>query len=210
MSTNNTTTDKEEFKELLRSTGREGVEDVIEYLETEGFFTAPASSTKHLCTEGGLVKHSLNTCKAALVIWENMAKLSPSLQQEVSRESVIIASLLHDVCKTDIYNRSVRKKKVLGGWEDVEGYKVSYKNFPMGHGEKSVVLLLCAGLSMYDDEMLAIRWHMGAWGINLNSYEDMKSYDVANKKYPLVSIVQCADSLAANLIETTAEDLEDL
>lgn len=96
MSTNNTTTDKEEFKELLRSTGREGVEDVIEYLETEGFFTAPASSTKHLCTEGGLVKHSLNTCKAALVIWENMAKLSPSLQQEVSRESVIIASLLHD------------------------------------------------------------------------------------------------------------------
>ena len=62
MSTNNTTTDKEEFKELLRSTGREGVEDVIEYLETEGFFTAPASSTKHLCTEGGLVKHSLNTC----------------------------------------------------------------------------------------------------------------------------------------------------
>ena len=199
MSTNNTTTDKEEFKELLRSTGREGVEDVIEYLETEGFFTAPASSTKHLCTEGGLVKHSLNTCKAALVIWENMAKLSPSLQQEVSRESVIIASLLHDVCKTDIYNRSVRKKKVLGGWEDVEGYKVSYKNFPMGHGEKSVVLLLCAGLSMYDDEMLAIRWHMG--GFDETARAGGFTISHAYEQYPLAVLLHLSDLEATYLAE---------
>lgn len=210
MSTNNAISDKEEFIQLLRSTEREGVEDVIEYLETEGFFAAPASSTKHLCTEGGLVKHSLNTCKVALAIWENMGKLSPALRHDVSRESVIIASLLHDVCKTDIYYRSVRKKKVLGEWEDVEGYKVSYKNFPMGHGEKSVILLLCAGISLYDDEMLAIRWHMGAWGINQNSFEEIKSYDAANKRYPLVGIIQSADSLAANILETTVEDIEDI
>lgn len=203
-------TDKEEFLELLRSTNRDGVEDTIEYLEQEGFFTAPASSTKHLCTEGGLVKHSLNTCKVALMIWEHMQELSPSLHNEVSRESVIIASLLHDVCKTDIYFRSVRKRKVLGEWEDVEGYKISYKNFPFGHGEKSVVLLLCAGLTLYDDEMMAIRWHMGAWGINQNSFEETKNYDVANKRFPLVSIIQTADNLAANLVETTAADLEDM
>ena len=45
---------KEEFIELLRSTEREGVDDVIEELEALGFFTAPASCSQHLNTEGRL------------------------------------------------------------------------------------------------------------------------------------------------------------
>lgn len=55
---------KDKFIELLRSTNREGVEDLLEGLEKIGFFAAPASSTHHLNIEGGLVQHSLNTCKA--------------------------------------------------------------------------------------------------------------------------------------------------
>ena len=35
--------------ELLRSTGREGMEDMIIELEKMGYFTAPASSHYHLC-----------------------------------------------------------------------------------------------------------------------------------------------------------------
>ena len=202
---------KEEFVELLRSTGRDGVEDLLEGLEEMGFFTAHASANHHLNTEGGLVQHSLNTCKAALMVWEGMKTLEPSLEREVGRDSVIIASLLHDVCKSDIYFRSVKKRKnVLGQWEDSEGYKVSYKNFPMGHGEKSVILLLCNGLEMSDDEMLAIRWHMGAWGINMNSFEDQRSFDTSQKLYPLVSIIQVADKLAANIMERSGEELDEL
>ncbi len=202
---------KEEFIELLRSTGREGVDDVIEGLEEMGFFTAPASSNHHLNTEGGLLQHSLNTCHAALMIWEGMKTLEPGLEREVRRDSVIIASLLHDVCKSDIYRRSVkRRKNALGIWEDSEGYKVSYKNFPMGHGEKSVILLLCNGLEMTDDEMLAIRWHMGAWGINMNSLEDERCYDTSRKLYPLVPIIQSADSLAAAIMERSGEELDEL
>lgn len=202
---------KEEFVELLRSTGRDGVEDLLEGLEEMGFFTAPASANHHLNTEGGLVQHSLNTCKAALMVWEGMKTLEPCLEREVGRDSVIIASLLHDVCKSDIYFRSVKKRKnVLGQWEDSEGYKVSYKNFPMGHGEKSVILLLCNGLEMSDDEMLAIRWHMGAWGINMNSFEDQRSFDTSQKLYPLVSIIQVADKLAANIMERSGEELDEL
>lgn len=202
---------KEEFVELLRSTGRDGVEDLLEGLEEMGFFTAPASANHHLNTEGGLVQHSLNTCKAALMVWEGMKTLEPSLEREVGRDSVIIASLLHDVCKSDIYFRSVKKRKnVLGQCEDSEGYKVSYKNFPMGHGEKSVILLLCNGLEMSDDEMLAIRWHMGVWGINMNSFEDQRSFDTSQKLYPLVSIIQVADKLAANIMERSGEELDEL
>lgn len=202
---------KEKFIELLRSTNREGVEDLLVALEDMGFFTAPASANHHLNVEGGLVEHSLNTCKAALMVWEGMIGLDPGLAKEVERESVIIASLLHDVCKSDIYFRTVKKRKtVLGTWEDCEGYKVSYKNFPMGHGEKSVILLLCNGIALTDDEMLAIRWHMGAWGINMNSYEDQRCFDTSQKLYPLVTIIQAADKLAANIMERSGEDLDEL
>ena len=202
---------KEEFISLLKSTGRDGIDDVIEEIDRLGFFTAPASAGHHLNTEGGLVVHSLNTCKAALALWEAMKPLEPSLETEVKRESIIIASLLHDVCKADIYKRTVKKRKnKLGQWEDSEGYKVSYKDFPMGHGEKSLVVVLLSGLELYDDEMLAIRWHMGAFGLNMNSYEDERCYDTARKLYPLVSIIQTADGLAASILERTSEDLEDI
>lgn len=202
---------QQEFEALLRSTGREGIEYVIEDLEKDGFFEAPASSGHHLNIQGGLCQHSLNVCKAGLMIWEGLKTLYPSGVNNVKRKNVIIATLLHDVCKTDIYKRTVKKRKnKLGQWEDSEGYRVSYKDFPMGHGEKSVIMLLCSGLELHDDEMLAIRWHMGAWGINMNSYEDQRNYDTARQKYPLCSIIQSADSLAAAIMETTAEDLDQL
>ena len=202
---------KDKFIQLLRSTGRDGIENVIEDLESLGFFTAPASAGHHLNCDGGLLRHSLNTCDAALAIWEGMKKLEPSLEKEVTRESIILASLLHDVCKSDIYKKTIKKKKnALGIWEDTEGYKVTYKGFPMGHGEKSVILLLCSGLDLSDAEMLAIRWHMGAFGINQNSYEDVRNYDTAHTLYPLVSIIQAADSLAAGIMERDGTDLDDL
>lgn len=202
---------KEEFVSLLKSTERPGMDDVIKDLEELDFFEAPASAGHHLNLAGGLVEHSLNTCKAALAVYEGMQKIEPYLEREVKRESIIIASLLHDVCKSDIYKRSVKRRKTnLGTWEDSEGYKLTYKNFPMGHGEKSLVMLLCSGLELYDDEMLAIRWHMGAWGINMSSYEEQRNYDAARTLYPLVSIIQTADGLAASIMERTGCELDEL
>ena len=140
-----------------------------------------------------------------------MKTLEPSLDTEVKKESIIISALLHDVCKADIYKRSVKKRKnKLGQWEDCEGYKVSYKDFPMGHGEKSLVVILLSGLELYDDEMLAIRWHMGAWGLNQNSFEDVRNYDTAQKEYPLVAIIHAADVMAANVMERTGEEMDEL
>ncbi len=201
---------KETFCELLNSTKRDGVEDVIEELENMGFFEAPASCNHHLNVEGGLVQHSLNTFYAAEKIWEGMKQLDNTIEKEVKRDSIILAALLHDVCKADIYKQSSRKRKTkLGDWVDCKCYKVSYKDFPMGHGEKSVILLLCCGLELDDAEMLAIRWHMGSWGLNMNSIEDQKCFDTAKELYPLVSIIQAADSLAAGLLERKFVDEED-
>lgn len=202
---------KEEFESLLRSTKREGMDYVIEDLEKGGFFEAPASAGHHLNIPGGLCQHSLNVCHAGLMIYDGLKNLDAASAGEVKRESVIIATLLHDVCKTDIYKHTIKKhKNKLGQWEDAEGYNVSYKNFPMGHGEKSVIMLLLSGLDLQDDEMLAIRWHMGAWGLNQNSFEDVRSFDTAQKLYPLVPIIHAADGMAANVMERTGEEIDNM
>lgn len=193
---------KEEFLSLLRSTEREGVDYVIEDLEKSGFFTAPASSKFHLNYEGGLVEHSLNVCKTALELRESMVRLDDSLRESLKRDSIIIASLLHDVCKADIYKPVMKKQKnSFGTYDDVPGYDLDYSSFPMGHGEKSVVLLLLSGLEMTDDEMLAIRWHMNAWDMPFQSADIKGNYNTAKNRSPLLSLIQAADGLASNLLE---------
>lgn len=44
-------TNKERFIELLRSTKREGIEKLIDFLEKTDFFTAPASTRFHSSTK---------------------------------------------------------------------------------------------------------------------------------------------------------------
>ena len=44
----------------LSKVKRDGIEDLIAYMDESGFFTAPASSGFHLHQEGGLAQHSLN------------------------------------------------------------------------------------------------------------------------------------------------------
>ncbi|MGN1109051.1 MAG: hypothetical protein ACI4RK_06665 [Oscillospiraceae bacterium] len=54
----------EQFVKLLRFTEREGIEDLIRYMQEEtDFFTAPASTKYHGAFEGGLLQHSMNVLK---------------------------------------------------------------------------------------------------------------------------------------------------
>lgn len=197
--------DKERFCEILRSTGIENIEDIIAWLEDIKFFDAPASVRNHFNFPGGLVKHSLNVYDVAMKLRESMIAMRPDTEEYLTPESVAVAALLHDVCKSDIYRRTVRKQKnEIGIWEDVEGYEVDYSAFPTGHGEKSVMMLLRAGLDLEDDELLAIRWHMGPWDLPAQSIEMDKSYRAAQKKSPLVPLIHTADTLAAQIIERDA------
>ncbi len=197
---------KDRFIKLLRSTGREGVNEVIDELESLGFFEAPASTRFHLNCEGGLLEHSLNVCDTALAVREVMIAKDESLRDLLPKDSVIIASLLHDTCKADIYKRVMKKRKnAFGVWEDVPGYDVDYSNFPMGHGEKSVIVLLCCGLALTDDEMMAIRWHMTAWDLAFQSPEMKGNLNQAKEICPLLTLIQAADGLASNMLERDPE-----
>lgn len=187
--------DKQNFCRLLRSTERQNVEAVIAELERLGFFEAPASRKDHNSMPGGLLKHSLNVYRVALEISRDMSHLLPDF--EISDDSLIVASLLHDICKAPRYLNS----------SQVDGeYQKNYNYLPVGHGEKSVIMLLRLGFEMTDDEILAIRWHMAPWQLALNNTEMVEDFRHAELSCRLVSIIQAADRLAAKILEVKPED----
>ncbi len=193
---------KERFCKILRDTGRDGIEYVIEDLSDWGFFDAPASARNHFNFPGGLVQHSLNVYDMAMALREPILKLRPDAEKFLTPEAVAISALLHDVCKTDIYRLTHRKQRnEIGVWEDVEAYEVDYSNLPVGHGEKSVIMLLRSGLDLDDQEIFAIRWHMGPWDLPAQSIEMDKSYRLAQQKSPLVALIHTADTLSAQILE---------
>ena len=51
---------EERIIELLLSTGRIGMDELLRYMQKNGFFTSPCSSGYHLAKKGGLAEHSLN------------------------------------------------------------------------------------------------------------------------------------------------------
>lgn len=171
---------------------REGIEDVLKYLDEEtDFYTAPASTRFHCDHEGGLVEHSINVF--------NMLRKSEILDRDkYNIENVAIVSLFHDICKANTYVTEMRNKKENGQWIQVPFYTVD-EEYPYGHGEKSVYILMREGLKLTDEEALAIRWHMGAYtdsvkggSFNLNTAFEMS---------PLALELYIADMRATDYLE---------
>ena len=87
-----------------------------------------------------------------------MITLNASLETALPKESVAIAALLRDVCKAEIYKQVVKRQMNSEGyWVDTLAYDVDYSSFPIGHGEKSVIVILRSGFKLTDDEIIAIR-----------------------------------------------------
>ncbi len=191
------------FEEILLSTKRNGIESVLEELAKTDFFKAPASTRFHLACEGGLLKHSLNVYDAGMMIRRQVIQREPDLEALLPEDSVAIATLLHDTCKADIYQNAILSRKTADGyWAKYPGYSVDYgAGLPLGHGEKSVIMLLSWDLQLTREEMLAIRWHMSAWDLPLQSPEHKESFNAAKAITPLLSLVQAADGIAADMFE---------
>lgn len=198
---------RDEIIKLLESTGREGMDRIINFLDNlSDFFVAPASTAFHLNYDGGLAEHSLNVCHVALRLRQQMIEMKPDIADEIPEDSVIISSILHDICKCNIYKVQEKfRKDANDRWEKYIGYGVDYSQFPLGHGEKSAIMLLWLGLRLNPKELLAIRWHMTAWDLPFQSAE-MKSNINEAAKQPLLSILQGADNLASHILE--AEELK--
>lgn len=174
---------------------RDGIENLLNWLETTDFYTAAASSRYHNSFEGGLVSHSLNVY--------NLLKASPNLN-DYSDESIAIVSLFHDFCKINYYEVSTRNVKNKSGiWEQVPYYKVSEK-FPFGHGEKSV-FIVNQFIKLSNEEALAINWHMGGFDSRVRggSFSIAEAYNLSK----LALELNIADMRATYILENNNNNL---
>ena len=195
---------KQQFINLLSQLQLANQDAIIRNLERLGFFDAPASTRFHLSRRGGLLEHSLSVCNAALKLREVAVAEKPEMEAKLPIRSVILVSLLHDVCKAEIYKEGTRnvKNEQTGVWEKVPVFETDYSHFPVGHGEKSVIRLLQWGTPLTMEEILAIRWHMSAWDLPFQSHEEMGNLNAARDKTPLVALLQCADMMSSAIFET--------
>lgn len=183
-----------EFEDLLLSTKREGIDKLLEFIRKSDFYKAPASTRFHSCHEGGLLEHSLNVYKC-LKEKKNNAIWKETLGK-IPENSLIISSLLHDLCKTYFYVVDYKNKKNdKGVWEKVPYYTIDDK-IPYGHGEKSVMMIE-EYIKLTPTERYAIRWHMG-WS---EAKENYNALGAAMSKYPLVLALHEADQEATYLLE---------
>ena len=145
------------------------------WLKENGFFTAPASTKYHGAYEGGLFDHSLQVCKRLIGL-----TLDNSLVWQ-RKESPVIVGLFHDLCKIDQYIK-------LDG-----AYEYNTKVLLKGHGAKSI-MLLSQFLTLTEEEIACIRYHMGAY-----ETEEWDEFDRAIRKYPNVLWTHHADQLASKI-----------
>lgn len=188
---------REEILKLLRSVKREGMENLINYLDKEcDFFTAPASTTYHENTEGGLARHSYNVYS---LLAEKVEKYFP--KGDIPTQSVILAALAHDFCKINTYKMGTKwKKDEANKWYE-EPVWIVKDEFPVGHGSKSVFVLQ-RFVQLTDEEIAAIYFHLGMCdpGVHFN-YPNGFAFKDAMNKYPLVVLLQLADLEASYVIE---------
>jgi hypothetical protein len=197
--------ERERFLGLLNSTDREGIPALLQYLiEKTDFFIAPSSTKYHDARDGGLLHHSLK-------VYDNLVALSKMFAVDVSPESLTIIALLHDVCKVNFYKmtkKALPRKDEKGElvlddfgrkiWDETLVYDI-VDQFPLGHGEKSVILIQHY-IKLTDEEIMGIRWHMMAYDDVKNSYAGNLAITNASDKYRIIPLVHMAD-LAASFLE---------
>lgn len=183
---------KDKFLELLRSTKREGMDKLISWLASTDFFEAPASTRYHSNFEGGLCEHSLN-------VYEIFKKKCMDTDIGLADENIIIAALLHDICKANFYVVSSRNVKKDNKWVQVPYYTVEDQT-PLGHGEKSC-LILQSFIRLTKDELYCIRWHMGG-------YENPSNYNSISAAWNICKagvLLHTSDLEASYLMEEHKE-----
>lgn len=162
---------------LLNNIKREGIENLIDYLENNYFFSMPSSIKRHHNWEGGLAQHCLG-------VYDRLLKTGANLPQE----SIVLTSLLHDICKTEkIY------KNKNGEWDERKDEDLGI----LGHGDRSVKILESLGIELTPEEKSSIKWHMGGWKIGELPKEEIKDFFIT-KKSDLWRLLHNADRYDAS------------
>lgn len=167
-------------------------DSLMHFIETEtSYLTAPASTKYHLCKEHGLLEHSVNVA-------ETMLKIKAQLAPDISDESCVIVSLLHDLGKAGMPGNPQYLKNEPSEKQKQYGYPASKPyNFNTDLVYLSVPIrslyLTAERFPLSEQEVQAIVYHDGQY------VEDNKS--VATKEERLTLLLQYADNWSGFVIE---------
>lgn len=166
------------------------------WLIQNGFFTQPASTKYHGAYEGGLFDHSYEVTQILLDMTQRLNL------QWTRPESPYIIGMFHDLCKIDNYLTIIDEPgETMMGTGEVKGKEVHFEYNPntilKGHADKSI-MLLSQFVNLTEEEMLCIRFHMGAY----EGQDQWDNYDNAIRKYETVLFTHTADMYASKVKNT--------
>lgn len=171
------------------------VSELADKLENINFFITPASINHHGNHDGGLYEHCSEVTFQLLY-------LTKRLDLTWNRpESPYIVGMLHDLCKCDDYVKLPVEIK----WGDSitcsynspteKHWEYNKNGLLPGHGEKSVIMAQNIYGYLTEEEIMCIRWHMGAFDDKSN----WQYYSGAVAKYPNVLFTHTADMIASQI-----------
>lgn len=183
------------FIELLRSTNREGIDELIIYLVNNDFFNAPASATHHNNKVGGLVEHTMN-------VYDTMSNLNSVLQGDnntVTPDEIIITALLHDIGKIGSHNKPQYVRKYLkNGTVGATPYEINKSLLPYPHEIRSLNILH-QFIELTEAEEYAILFHATSLGELKYNY---------SKPTALLMLLFFSDYWSSQILEKKVRDSE--
>lgn len=180
------------FRDSLLKTGRDGMVELLDYLASIGFLSAPASTRYHGAYEGALLDHSVNVLQAAEKL--GVAWLGGEEYNKI-HNSVVICALLHDVGKCGQFGKPLYVPNILksGKPSDTQPYATNPDLMTLPHEIVSVVEVT-KFIDLTEEEQRAIAWHNGLYGAF--------KYDIQGKENPLYMIIHFADMWASRVMES--------
>lgn len=163
----------------LRFNIQEIDECMVDQLIKMGYFDAPASRSHHGNAPGNLFEHHKEVMNQLLRMTRSL-----NLMWGNPRSPYVVA-MFHDLCKCDQYIMNTD-----GSIDYNQNMLLS------GHGDKSCILAASILPDITEEELLCIRWHMGA-------FDDSKNWNcftAAVKKYPNVLYTHMADMIASQIV----------
>lgn len=184
----------DDAKRLMRfdeTVGQWVIPEFKEWLFANGFFVKPAAINHHGNYTGGLFDHSFEVMTALVemtkrfdIRWKN-------------KRSPYIVGMFHDLCKIDDYiDENATDVVIMGTGSPVSKnpkWIFNRSGILKGHGEKSV-MLLSQFMSLTEEEIFCISFHMGAY-----ETQRWNEFDAAIRKYETVLWTHTADMYASKV-----------
>lgn len=183
------------LRDSLMKTKREGILDLLDYMNEIGFLKAPCSGSFHLSKPGGLLEHTVNVMTIAEKIG---VALYGGAEYNKIHNSVMIAAALHDLGKCGDFGKPnyIPNKLTSGEISTAKPYKTNPDLLYVDHEIRSVKIAAMF-IDLTEEEEFAILYHNGMYG-NLR-------YALKGKETPLYMIIHWADMWASRVIEKEDE-----